>query len=163
MDMVKKIVRIGIPSSLGSSGSALAFTMLMKVIASFGTAAISAHGVGIRVTSILRMPVFGLAGATATMVGQNLGADQIKRARRSVWAATGFGFMIMVIGGILCFALRRYLVRIFINDPEVVRLGSRFFSIIAFSIPLFAVSWLTSSALSHRKMRQGDSLLHRGG
>ncbi|MCD6507880.1 MATE family efflux transporter [Candidatus Poribacteria bacterium] len=146
MDMVKKIVKIGIPSSMGSSGSALAFTMLMKVIASFGTAAISAHGVGIRVTSILRMPVFGLAAATATMVGQNLGADQIKRARRSVWTATGLGFMMMVAGGILCLLLRQYLVRVFIDDPDVVRLGARFFSIIAFSIPLFAVSRLTSSA-----------------
>jgi putative MATE family efflux protein len=143
---VKEIVKIGVPSSLGSSGSAMAFTLLMRMMASFGTAAISAHGVVFRVTSILRMPIFGLSAATTTMVGQNLGADQIKRARRTVWVAIGMTSSMMGFGGILCFVLRKSLVRIFIDEPDVIELGSQFFSITAISLPFFAISWIAGSA-----------------
>lgn len=144
--MIKKIISVGVPSSIGSSGSAMAFTLLMKIMARFGTTAVSAYGVGNRVLSILWMPIFGLAASTTTMVGQNLGADQVDRARRVVWTSTGVVSSMMAIGGIICLVLRKTLVRIFIDDPAVIELGAIFFTIMAFSIPFFAIIRIMSSA-----------------
>lgn len=144
--IIKKIVSIGVPSSIRSSGTALGFTMLMKIIAFFGTTAITAHGVGNRVLSVLWMPLFGLAASTTTMVGQNLGADQIDRARKTVWTSTGIATGIMTLGGITCLVFRKVLVRIFIDAPEVIELGSLFFTIMAFSIPFFAIYRIMTSA-----------------
>lgn len=146
MSIIKKIVSIGVPSSIRSSGTALGFTILMKIMAVFGTTAISAYGVGNRVMSVLWMPLFGLAASTTTMVGQNLGADQVERARKTVWTSTAVATGIMTFGGIMGFLFRKTLVKIFIDAPEVIRLGSLFFTIMAFSIPFFAIYRIMTSA-----------------
>ena len=162
----RKIAGIGVPSSLSSSGAALAFTLFMRIISVFGTDAISAHGVGTRVTSLLRMPIFGLGAATATMVGQNLGADRIDRARRAVWTAMGISTGAMCLGGVMCAALRGYLIRAFISEPEVVKLGSLFFLISPASLPFFSAYWIASSAFrgsGHTVYSMSMSLLHLWG
>ena len=86
---VKHILVIGVPASLGQSGTALGFSIMTGILARFGTAVVSAFGIGNRIISIAIMPAMGLGQATATMVGQNLGAEEKGRAERSAWMGIG--------------------------------------------------------------------------
>ena len=63
--------------------------VLMRIVAQFGTLVIAAYTVGMRLRMVGFMPNFGFGGAAATMVGQNLGAGDPERSRRSAWWATG--------------------------------------------------------------------------
>jgi len=82
LEIVRKIVRLGVPSSLEQSTSALALVTLTAMVVSFTTPVVAAYGVGNRLISLVFLPAMGLGRATNTMVGQNLGAEQPDRADR---------------------------------------------------------------------------------
>ncbi len=133
--MLLKLVRIGLPASVGQSGTALGFSVLMGIVARFGTATIGAFGIGQRVIGLAMMPAIGLGQATTTMVGQNLGGEEPQRAETTAWAGLGAIFAILAAAGILAFALRHEFVRAFIADPEVIAHGAELFQIVALTLP----------------------------
>lgn len=65
----------------------LAGAMMMRIVASGGTAAIAAYGIGLRLDALILTPSFALGGAAATLVGISLGARNPDRARRAAWSA----------------------------------------------------------------------------
>ena len=136
---VKEILRIGAPSSLGQSGTAIGFSVMTGILARFGTAAIGAFGIGNRIISVAIMPVMGLGQATATIVAQNLGADKKQRAEHCAWIAMGTSTAFLVAASIAVYFLRASLIRVFVTDPEVVRLGERMFSLIAMAFPFMGI------------------------
>jgi putative MATE family efflux protein len=136
---VKHILVIGIPASLGQTGTALGFSLMTGILARFGTAVVSAFGIGNRIISIMIMPAMGLGQATATMVGQNLGAKETRRAEQSAWAGMGISTVFLVAGSIVVYFLRDSLVRIFLDDPEVIALGAQMFAITAMAFPFMGI------------------------
>jgi len=137
--VVHQIVTIGLPASLGQSGTALGFSIMTGILARFGTAVVSAFGIGNRVISIALMPAMGLGQATATMVGQNLGAQLSRRAERCAWTGMVVSSAILVIASAIVLALRTSLVRVFIADEEVITLGTRMFVLVAMAFPFMGI------------------------
>ena len=127
---IKLILKIGLPASVGQGVSALGFTVLQGVVNSFGTATIAAFGVANRIMSLFNMPAMGFSRATAVLVGQRLGAKD----RRQAWQVMKLSVLIVgvfiVIGMAFLFFRGAVLVRIFIDDPEVLNLSTTLFRII---------------------------------
>ncbi len=162
----KKIVGIAIPGSTGEVGTALGYTVLMKFVAFFGTAVIGGYGIGNRVLSLATMPIFGFSRAVSTIVGQNLGANNHLRAAHVIRAGYIFSALITGIGAIAFILFKVPLVRIFINNPEVIETGSRFFFILGFSLPflgIFMTSFGIFNAAGQTKFTMGISLLRLWG
>jgi putative MATE family efflux protein len=136
---VKNILVIGAPASLGQSGTALGFSIMTGILARFGTAVVSAFGIGNRIISIAIMPAMGLGQAAATMVGQNLGAEETKRAEHSAWTAIWISTAFLLAASATVYFLRTSLVHIFIDDPEVISLGASMFAITAMAFPFMGV------------------------
>ncbi|MCQ6963937.1 multidrug transporter MatE, partial [Methanolobus chelungpuianus] len=82
-NIIKRILNISLPASLGQSGSALGFMVLNGFIASYGTATIAAFGMVNRITSLISQPAMGIGAALTSIVGQNIGADQLDRVREA--------------------------------------------------------------------------------
>jgi len=136
---VKEIVAIGLPSSVGQSGTALGFAVMMGTLARFGTAVVGAFGIGNRIISVALMPATGLGQATAAMVGQNLGAEKPDRAQRAAWTGMVISAGFLVVASAFVYVLRGSLVRLFIADAEVVQLGAPMFSVTALAFPFMAI------------------------
>jgi putative MATE family efflux protein len=94
-EQIWDIVRIGVPSTLEQSMSALAMITLTAMVVQFAPPVVSAYGLGNRLASLVFLPAMGLGRATNTMVGQNLGAQKADRAERAVWLATRVGASVM--------------------------------------------------------------------
>jgi len=81
----------------------------------------------------------GIGTALATMVGQNMGANQPQRARQSVKTAATLSVSIMVLGGSLLYLITPYVVGWFIkNDASVYRQSLEYTRLIAMTLPLMA-------------------------
>ncbi len=136
---IRQIVRVGAPNVVDQAGTSLGFVIVMGLVASFGTVAVAAYGVGNRLINLLNVAIWGASTSLLTMVGQNLGADQVGRAediaRRGIRATV---LTLVVLAG-LTVLLRAPLYRMFVPDPEVVAEGSRFLLLFGFSIPFFGL------------------------
>ncbi|MGB9614974.1 MAG: MATE family efflux transporter, partial [Fervidobacterium sp.] len=131
----------------GQSLTSAGFAIIMKYVAMFGPAVISAYGIGNRVTNLVSMVSLGLAGAISTMVGQFVGAKRFKDAQQSVYKAFFWNVVIVGILSLLTFMYGKQMTRFFINDAEVIKMGEIYFRYISFSLPIFTGYMIYNSAL----------------
>jgi len=145
---MKRIVKIGVFGSLQvliRNSTALA---IMRIVSPFGTAAIAAYGVGMRLTMFSIMPGIGIGNATATLVGQNLGTDNPKRAARAGWLASGLYLAFLSILGSIFIIFASEIMSIFTDAPEVVKLGASYLRFFSVSFLLLAFSIVLGRALN---------------
>lgn len=137
--MLRLLLRIGLPLSVGQTVTSLGFTLLIGIVNGFGSAATAAFGVGHRVVLTISVPAWAMAQANATAVGQNLGARLPERAALSVRTSA---LLITVVLAPLCGAVFLFaapLTRIFVDDPQVVAYGRELLRITAPSVFLFSL------------------------
>ncbi len=144
----KQIFKIGGPASIARSGSALAFIVLTSFVAAFGISSLSAYAIGRRMTQIANIGIWGFASSVSTMIGQNIGKGNTKRAETIVKKALLVSGAIMFSIASLLFLIRSELIRIFINDAGVIQEGSTYIGIFVFSLPFFGFFRIISSAYS---------------
>jgi putative MATE family efflux protein len=130
-------------TSLGGIGQMIvgmaAWIFLMRILASIGSEAVAAATIAIRIMMFTLMPAWGMSNAAATLVGQNLGAQQPERAEASVWRTGAYNMVYLVAVSILFFSLPREMMGIFTDDPAVVAIGAEWLRILSYS--LFVYGW----------------------
>lgn len=134
--ILNKIIKIGLPSSIGQSSAAFGFAVLNIFIISYGESTLAAFGLGNRINSLVMMPAMGIGNALATIVGQNLGAEQVKRARKSIKTSALLSTFFMVTGGILLYPFIPAVIKLFNNNPEIASQGITYLRLITLSLPL---------------------------
>jgi len=129
LNILWRIVRIGVPASMASMGWNLGRFGLMWFMVPFGTLAVAGHTLIDRVDWFLAMLGNGFGRAAGILVGQNLGARQPGRAERSAWLAVGFAEGIMVICSVVLLVWPGSVIRIFSPEPNLVGLAIIFLRI----------------------------------
>ncbi|ABW17807.1 MATE family efflux transporter [Alkaliphilus oremlandii] len=136
-DILKEIIAIGLPSTLGQSAASFGFVILNSFVISYGANTLAAFGIGNRINSLVLMPVMGIGSALATIVGQNLGADKKDRAKLAVQTALKLSTILMVIGGVIMVIVSSSIVSIFVkDDPDVLQQGTEYLRLVSISLPL---------------------------
>ena len=108
--------------SAGSVGQFLiasaSWTVLVKIIATAGTAAVAGYTTAVRIIIFTLLPAWGMANAAATLVGQNLGAGSADRARRSTWLCGHYNTAFMVVVAAVFWLAAGPIVAFFGNSAE---------------------------------------------
>lgn len=132
-DKMLSILKIGLPTAVGGSTMQFGFLLMTKNVNAYGTKATTAYGIGNKINSIITLPANGIGSALSTIVGQNFGANNIKRVDKSFHYALRMGAIFLFVFGMIL--SRRFIaepmVRFFTSDEEVVPLATEFLSIMA--------------------------------
>lgn len=146
--MMRRILRIGIFASIQAILRNASGVVLIRLVALYGTFAVAAHVVGMRLHMIVMMPGFALAIAASALVGQNLGADKPLRAERTAWITAGMGFGIMTLFGIVYIVFAPSIIGVFNTHPEVIETGTNYLHIVAGAIGFVGLSIILGRALN---------------
>ncbi len=146
--MMWRIIRIAIPGSIAAGMRSVSSLILMRIIASYGTAVVAAFGVGMRIEMVIMMPGFGLAAAAATLVGQNLGANKPDRAEKSGWLATAYYILIVLVVDILLVIIAPQIIGIFSKNADVIRVGALYVRVMSVGYIFLASGIILSQALN---------------
>ncbi|MCK4765511.1 MAG: MATE family efflux transporter [Candidatus Aminicenantes bacterium] len=141
------LVKIGIPASIGMSGASLGFMVLMGFVNLFGTPVVSAYGIASRVIHFFTMPSMGITAAVTAIVGQNLGANNLERAKETVKKGIHLMIAILVPAVVAMVFFGKAMTVFFIpGDPLVHRLGQTMFYIISPSVLFFGLTAVLNGA-----------------
>src|SRR5450759_2473217 len=146
---VKRILRIGLPASVGASGTSFGFIVLTGIIGRVpnATMALSAYGIGDRMFSITSLINDGAGVGIATMVGQALGAGMKERATAVVRQGTTAIVGLMAVASVLLRLITPLVFRAFIpSQPEIIAEGVFFMSIFLWANPFFGLMMGVQSA-----------------
>lgn len=139
LSFVKKILRIGVPASVESMGTALSVNVLVAIVGIFADPVIAGFGIGIRIFSVVFLPADALSRGVEAMTGQNIGAERFSRARRVNTEAAKYAFGILFVLGIICFVWARPIIGIFTNNPTVIEPGATFLRYVAPTFGLLGI------------------------
>ncbi|HEX7024229.1 MAG TPA: MATE family efflux transporter [Gemmatimonadales bacterium] len=121
---------------------------LVRVNSTFGSQALAGYTVAIRIVMFALLPSWGMSNASATMVGQALGARKPDRAEQSVWRAASYNLWFLGGIGVLFVAFAPWLVNPFSADPEVRRIATLALRIVAAGFPFYAYGMVLTSAFN---------------
>jgi len=122
--------------------------IVMRIVALYGSTAVAAYTIGLRIFEFIWLPSWGLGNAAATLVGQNLGANKPERAQESTWRAARYNLVFMVTIGVLLVVLAPGIAGLFSDDPDVLRYGTDCLRILAVGIPMYAIGMIVTQALN---------------
>ena len=146
------LIRRMVIISTGGIGQFLIATaswiVIMRIVALYGSAAIAAYTIALRIIEFVFLPAWGLGNAAATLVGQNLGAGQPKRAEQSAWRAARFNTIFMTGLGLLSVVAAPAIANLFSDDPDVLRYGANCIRILGIGYPMYAVGMIMIQALN---------------
>jgi len=121
---------------------------LVRIMASFGSIAVAANTIAIRIVIFALLPAWGLANAAATLVGQNLGAGKPDRAEASVWRACNYNLATLGSVGVLFVIFADAIVGLFTNDPLVRPLAAQGLRIIGLGFPFYAYGFVLTQSFN---------------
>ncbi len=157
---VKKIFNLGIPASIEQSTRALGMTVMVILVTSFGSEVVAAYGIGARILSFIVIPALGMAIATTSLVGQNIGAIKIKRAEKVARLSNKIAFYGLTGMGLIMFFFAESLVRFFIpNDPDVIEDAALFIRIMAPSFGFLGVQQVLNGVFNGAGFTKASMLI----
>ena len=147
LDILRRLVQIGLPSLIEGLSRSLGFLMFSTIVIGLGTTVFAAQRVVFALMSLSFMPGFAFGIAASALTGQALGAERPDRARRVTWFAVRSALLWMGSLAVLFFFGGPWLILPFTSDPEIVRIGAAGLKVLAFGQPFFACSMVLAGAL----------------
>ena len=122
-DSLCKILRIGLPAGIQSAVFNLANLVIQSAINSLGTVVIAASSAAYNIEILVYYIFNSFSQACTTFVGQNYGAGQIQRCRRTLLLCLIEDALASVTAIVLILFGGRFLLSLFNQDPQVIAIG----------------------------------------
>ena len=148
LSLVVDLVRLATPATGQVLIETASWVALMRIVSTYGSAALAGYTIAMRVAIFALLPSWGLAQAAATLVGQNLGAGLADRARQSVWTIARYNVAFLGPVGLLFALTPGFLVAFFASDPVVAAYAADCLRIVAFGFVVFAFGMVAVQAFN---------------
>ncbi len=146
-NMMKKIIRVGIPAAIQMAITSFSNVFVQSYINHFGADCMSGWTAYGKIDQLLFLPMQSLALASTTFVGQNLGQNQVERAKKGVSISFALSVVSTLIVMIPVLLFSGSLVAFFNDKPEVIEYGTLFLRWITPFYILCCVNQIYSGAL----------------
>ena len=145
LDTWKRMLAIGLPAGFEFAITAVYLAVVYSITRPFGAAAQAGFGIGMRIIQAGFMPVVALGFSVAPVAGQNFGARQAERVKRTFRDAAWMATAVMLLFAIACHIAPAALVAVFSKDPAVIAVGGEYLRIISWNFVPSGLIFVASS------------------
>ncbi len=145
---IKQIINIAAPGTfqfLVASGS---WIVLTAIVAQSGETASAGYITAIRIVMFFILPAWGLSNAAATLVGQNLGAQQPQRAEESVLKTAKYNAIFMGVVTVLFFITAPYIIGFFAEKEDTKKIAIEAMLIICSGYIFYGIGMVMANAFN---------------
>jgi len=121
---------------------------LTAIVAQSGETASAGYITAIRVVMFFILPAWGLSNAAATLVGQNLGAQQPQRAEESVLKIAKYNAIFMAIVTVLFFVTAPYIIGFFAQKEATKEIAIEAMLIISSGYIFYGIGMVMANAFN---------------
>lgn len=148
LGLALQLVRISLGGIAQFIIATASWIAVMRIVAIYGSAAVAAYTIALRMMEFIFLPAWGLGNAAATLVGQNLGAGKPERAEKSAWQAAKYNALFMTVTGVFLLFFANFITGLFTSEADVLRWGTNCLQILSIGFPMYAVGMVVVQALN---------------
>ena len=132
-EKAKMLIKLGLPSSVQQVVISFSFLTLTALVNSLPNADIASacQGIGGKVNSFAILPALAMSSAVSSMAGQNIGAGQIDRAKKTMMTGMGIAFAMSAVVFVIVQLFPQPIISLFDTNPEVISVGTGYMRFIA--------------------------------
>jgi putative MATE family efflux protein len=146
--LIGNIVKI----ASGSAGQFLiqsaSWVFMVRIITAFGSEVVAGYTIALRVIIFTILPSWGLANTASTLLGQNMGANQIQKGIKTVWTVAWMNMVFMGLVSILFFLFGQNIITMFDSNNVVVQSGTSCLHIMAIGYIVFGIGMVIMQAIN---------------
>ena len=143
-NLIRRILSIGIPSAVENGMFQFGKIIVVSMISGFGTAQITANAMANNIAGLAVLMGQAMSLAIVTVVGQCVGAQDLRQARSYTLKLMAVGECMMIVSSVVVMLLLRPIVWLYGASPETAGYIQKVVAINCFSSPLF---WVCSFIL----------------
>ena len=147
-DKARMCISIGLPLTMQGFTIASSCVILQRFVNGFDAAVVTAFTVTSRVEQFVQQPFSSLSTAMSTFTGQNMGAGKKERVRKAFGSAVKITVVISIIMLCVCYFAGEYIVGCFVEDPQVIAIGTKGLKIISLMFFPLGMIYVTRGLLN---------------
>jgi len=151
----RKSIMIGLPTGLQQTFVSIGMLAVTRIVNGFGTDAIAAYSVAIRLDSLAGMPAMNFGAALSTFVGQNLGANKPERVKQGFKATFLMSGALALLTSLFVIIFRQQLMHLFTDDAAVIAIGAEYLVIVSSFYIFFSAMFVIGGVMRGA----GDTLI----
>ena len=132
-EKAKLLFKLGLPSSVQQVVVSFSFLTLTALVNSLPNADIASacQGIGGKVNSFAILPALAMSSAVSSMAGQNIGAGETERAKKTMMTGMGIAFGISCFVFVIVQLIPEFIISLFDTNPDVIAVGKEYLRFIA--------------------------------
>ena len=146
-ELSKIILRLGIPTGIQMMTTSIAGLVIVGLVNRYGADATAAYGAVNQVLNYIQFPALSISIAASIFAAQAIGAGKSELLNKVTRTALGMNIAITGALVTLAYLFSKYLMALFITDPQVVVLGQQLLFIVLWSILFFGASAIFASIM----------------
>ena len=155
LSLLKKVLKIGVPSGIKGGMYWGGFVVITSLINSYGPNTVAAYSIASRIDSILQSPLISLQHALSTYVGQNYGARKKDRIKTGVKTSMLIGLCFSLIMTLIVFLLSNSLLSLFTDNRTVIEIGTQYLHITS----MFYIIYALQEVVQGVAIGSGDTII----
>jgi putative MATE family efflux protein len=147
---IREITAIALPAAGTNAINPAGMAIVTAAVATLGNAEVAGFGAATRLQSFVLVPLLALSGGIGPVVGQNWGAGEFGRARRSLSLAWGFALAYGLGIAVILFLFADPIIGLFAPTEAAREAGAGYLRIVGWSLFGYGVLVIGNAALNAR-------------
>lgn len=145
-EIISTTFKVGLPASLSFVIMSFGQMIYNRIVVYFGSDAVAAVGIGMRIDQLFFLPIMGLASSLVTLMGMLYGSKNFHLIKSTWLYVIKWGEIIAFVFGLLFFFVSPFFMRIFTKDPLIIQIGVKYIRYMVFAYPFIVVGMVSGRA-----------------